>query len=578
MVLAVALYAPTLTHGLVDLDDPWLIRDNWILHRPSLASVHTVLFDISVDTRLVLGAEYLPVSDLSLMADIAVWGENYAGFHATNVAIYVSAIALWFAALSAFGIERRIAGLTVLLWAIHPTHAETVAWLSERKGVLAIAFAGACALGYSRFRSGASARWLVLALVTAVLAVWSKALGAFAVAGIAGLELALPGRLSTRRALASLAAVGAVAAAAFVPVLVVAARMSVVATDVASPGNASALEMVAGVHGFYVRLAAMTVPNAVTYPINTDGPHAVDVVLGAVALLAITAVLAGPLVRRWQPHAVVRAATAIWCIGWFPASRIVLPVRLVVVADRYLVFPTLGVALAVSVGLLALRHRTIAIALAAALVVAAGARTLAAQESWRDSRALWARAVESNPRDGAAWNQYADALVESGDLDAALAAVDRGLAYVRSPELTSRRALVLLQRGDEAGSREWMLRAAEEGNAIAMANVALMLDETGDPQAALEWARRSVARAPLYANGYRALGKVALGLRRHDESYAAFARAYQLEPVNPVNRFNLALALIALGRIDEARLHLHAVASEPRLAARVADELARLPK
>ena len=111
------------------------------------------------------------------MADFAVWGERFGGFHLTNLLIYLAAIALWFAALDRA--RRRAArspGSRVLVWAVHPSHAESVAWLAERKGVLGMLFAGACALGYARFRSRAAARaWLVLAMRRGVFAVWSKA-------------------------------------------------------------------------------------------------------------------------------------------------------------------------------------------------------------------------------------------------------------------------------------------------------------------------------------------------------------------------------------------------------------------
>ena len=157
LALAFVLYAPTLGRGLVDYDDPWLYGGN-ILPSPSWASLHTVLFDLSSPQRYMLGVEYLPVRDLSVMADFAVWGSWWGGFHLTSLVGYEASIALWFAALAAFGVDRRVAGLAVLLWALHPSHAESVAWLAERKGVLGMMFAGACALGYAKFRAGRSAR------------------------------------------------------------------------------------------------------------------------------------------------------------------------------------------------------------------------------------------------------------------------------------------------------------------------------------------------------------------------------------------------------------------------------------
>lgn len=71
IVAAVAVYAPTVSRGLVNYDDPWLVNDNWIVQHPSL---HTIVFDLGVETRATLGAEYLPVRDLSMALDFAMWG------------------------------------------------------------------------------------------------------------------------------------------------------------------------------------------------------------------------------------------------------------------------------------------------------------------------------------------------------------------------------------------------------------------------------------------------------------------------------------------------------------------------
>jgi hypothetical protein len=199
LVVAALLYAPTLGRGLTNYDDPWLYAANHVVQQPSWASLRMIFGDLDATHRYVLGAEYLPVRDLSVMLDYALFGDWYPGFHAMSLAIYLGAIALWYAALRAFGIERNLAGLALLVWAIHPSHAESVAWLAERKGVLAMMFAGAAALGYARYRGGARVRWLVLAALSAGCAVWSKAPAAFAIAALVPLECVLPGRVTWRR-------------------------------------------------------------------------------------------------------------------------------------------------------------------------------------------------------------------------------------------------------------------------------------------------------------------------------------------------------------------------------------------
>jgi protein O-mannosyl-transferase len=580
LAAAAALYAPTLGYGLVNYDDHWLVRDNWILQDASWESIKIVWFDLASPRRFVLTPEYLPVRDMSILLDFAVWGDWYPGFHLTNLLVYLLSISVWFLALTAFGVDRRVAGLCVLLWALHPSHAESVAWITERKGLLSVMFAGAAALGFARFRAGASTRWLACAAVAAVCAVWSKAPGAFAVAALAGLELALPARrTSWRRSLAGLGVIGVATVAAFVPVVMLAMDASVVGSE--AKGPAGRLAMVVGVHGFYLREAAMTVRNAVSYPLSTAGPGVLDLALGAIGLVVMLGLVLAPRRSRLGAAPELGAGALIWLIGWLPVSHLVLPLQMVYVADRYLLFPTLGFALIAAAAIVRIPRPRARAALVAVIAVSASLRTLDAQGSWRDSRALWQRAVASHPADGNAWAMYVEAVIADegrGDPELVDAIVAEGLRHGRAPRLLHRQALVLLAR-DRARAVEVMREAAAGGEAIAMSNLALLLLEDGlDDGArdeALTWARRGAAARP-NAHAHRTLGKVALAAGQAAEALAAFERACALEPHGCANRLNLGLALAALGRSAEAIPHFAACEHDPVHGPRARHELARV--
>ncbi len=571
LLLATAIYAPTLGRGLVNYDDPWLYGDNWILQHASWSSLHTVLFDLDSPRRFVLTPEYLPVRDLSVMLDFAIWGDWYPGFHLTNLALYLAAIAAWFAVLDGFGVDRRIAGLAALLWAVHPSHAESVAWLSERKGLLAMMFAGLCGLAFARFRAGRSMRWLVLAVLAAVCAVWSKAPGAFAVAALAGLELALPARrTSWRRSLTGLGAIAVLAGLAFVPVLMLASQASVVGTDGHAP--AGRLAMVLGVHGFYLRTAAMAVRNAVSYPIATAGPGVLDLVLGASGLVVLAAIAVVPRRGAWAPPAEARAGAVIWLVGWIPISHAILPLKMVLVADRYLLFPTLGLTLLLAAALVRIPGTLARRALIGTIVVAAMVRTLDAQASWSAPTTLWQRAITSNPEDGAAWAMYLEALGD--DPERVEAALEEGLRHTHAPRLLHRQALLVLPV-DRPRGMALMREAADGGESIAMSNLSLLLLEDRQLDEALRWARAGAASRP-NVHGQRTLGKVALAAGQPAEALGAFEHAFALEPASCANRINLGLALRTLHRPGEVAAYVGPCVDDPRLGARARDLLGQL--
>jgi hypothetical protein len=114
------LYLRTATYGFVLHDDPWLIRDNRLLHELSTASVWRVLSDFSPEQRYRLGAEYLPVRDLSVMLDYAVYGDWVGGHHVTQVLLYAGVCAVLPSLVLALFESRPLAWLTGLLFATHP--------------------------------------------------------------------------------------------------------------------------------------------------------------------------------------------------------------------------------------------------------------------------------------------------------------------------------------------------------------------------------------------------------------------------------------------------------------------------
>ena len=565
LVASALLYAPAIDRGLVNYDDPWLYGTNYVVKDASLDSLRTIFFDVDVTSpgRWALAPEYLPVRDLSVMLDYAIWGDAYAGFHLTNLLLYLIAIVLVFAMLDGFGLDRKLAGVAVLLWALHPSHAESVAWLSERKGLLAILFAAAAGAAYARFRAGRGAAWLVAATLATVAAVWSKAPAAFAIAALAGLELVLPERrASWRRALAGLGTLAIAGGLAFVPVLLMASRAAVVGGESAIPGGW--LPTVLGVHGHYLQVGAMTVPNAVSYAIVSDGASAGQIALGALGIAALAAVavdLVRPRPRRRLPRE-LHAAAVIWVFGWLPVSHLLLPLHMVAVADRYAMFMTLGAALAAAAALVRIpwpRVRPVAIA---AVAVLASARTFDAQSKWGNSLLMWERAIESDPANGMSWSLYAEALVSVGRPDLAEAAVAEGLRHTSSPRLLHRQAMLLLERGDRAAGLPILRRAADAGDARAMANLALLDLEAGRLDEATAWSRRGAERDPYLAHTRRIRGRVALTAGRLDEALAEFRAALGLE-ASAANRLNLALALLALRRPAEAIPYLEAAAGDP---------------
>ncbi|TLN16105.1 tetratricopeptide repeat protein, partial [bacterium] len=124
------LYAKTLTFGLMPLDDAdYLFKNPAVaggLDLPSLKAAFTTIQQ----------SYYIPLTWLSYAADITVFGPSPKGFHATNAILFALTAWLFYSfARKATG-SGAVALASALLFSLHPSRVESVAWISERKDLL----------------------------------------------------------------------------------------------------------------------------------------------------------------------------------------------------------------------------------------------------------------------------------------------------------------------------------------------------------------------------------------------------------------------------------------------------------
>ena len=553
IAIVLGVYAPTLVMVRVDLDDPWLWGDDSPLRELSAATLHDVFFTLDADARQPLGHEYLPVRDVLVALDMAVWDENEHGPHLTQLALFALSVFGLGTLLVRFGFARSVAWLGALAWALHPMRVESVAWLSERKGVLAGLFVIACGHAWIRYRKGGAWGWLVAGALAAIAGTWSKAPAMFAPAALLALDLCL--LAPSRRRWIAAVAIGAAAALAAVPVILVARDARVIdSTDAPQPGR---IPSALGAQGHYVQSLVLARPVSTSYPIQTDGPSGVDLALGALAV-AGSAALAYACRRRPQPLALL-AWTWIWFV---PISQLVVPVH-ILVADRFAYLWAIGPLVGLVLAIDALpRVRT---ALAALLLCSLAVITLRAEEPWTSSTQLFTHALASNPDDPGAYRNLAMAQDVTLHTKLALATADRGLArFPTNIRLLLARVFILETMGRRMDALITAQRAASMGSASAKWTLATLLESNHRIWEALPLAREAFERHPDNRDYARTYGMLALRLNHLDEAAAALGAI--ADPGARV-RFELGRALLALGRTADAeREFARAIAQVPGLA------------
>ena len=128
VALVLLTYAPSFRGGFI-LDDDVLVTANPLVHAPD------GLYRLWCTTE---NCDYWPITYTSLWIEWRLWGNNPLGYHLVNVALHIiSCLLIWVVARK-LAIPGAFWG--ALLFAIHPVNVESVAWIAQRKNLLAFVF------------------------------------------------------------------------------------------------------------------------------------------------------------------------------------------------------------------------------------------------------------------------------------------------------------------------------------------------------------------------------------------------------------------------------------------------------
>ena len=140
LALTLVAYVPVLKCGFIWDDDSYVTSNQTLRTVDGLRRIWC---------EIKATPQYYPLVHTSFWLEYHLWGLKAAGFHLTNVLLHgLAAILLWRVLLR---LELRGALIAALIFAVHPVHVESVAWITERKNVLSAVFYFSSALCYLRF-------------------------------------------------------------------------------------------------------------------------------------------------------------------------------------------------------------------------------------------------------------------------------------------------------------------------------------------------------------------------------------------------------------------------------------------
>ena len=534
LLAAVIPYANTLFNGFV-YDDVHQILENPYVQSPR--HLREILTTTVWSFRGEEGVSnyYRPLMMLSFLGSYMLFGAVAGGFHMVNVVLHACVVRLLYLVTLRLFSDRRIAFVAAILFAVHPIHSETVAWVAALPdlqltalvlGTFLLLLREPRPLETGRNASGAWPRVAVLLLF--VLALLAKEPAMMLPALVVVFEHCAregreqtPWREKAKRYAGLWVLLGAY--------LVLRVTVSKGFAPVLYRGNLSWPEAIlSGITlvGRYVAKLFWPAQLSAFYPFEKSTSLLDTGVLAGLGVLLISLLL---FVWLWK-----RARTAAFALLWMYATLApVLNARWMpasVFAERYLYLPSVGFCWLVAwagVGVwdrAGERRRGWRIALAGVLGVVAlagGLRIGVRNLDWRNDYVLYARTLEVHP-------------------DAHLMRLNLGYVYWRRGDLA-------------AAEREWKkVLQHVPTNVVILNNLGQLQIRQGEYQEAITLLDRAIKLRPDYAMARINLGRAYEGLGEAGKALEAYARAVQLSPLNPLARNHLGGFYERVGRLEEA--------------------------
>jgi len=595
LTLAILLaYLPVKGYDFVNFDDPDYVS----------GSVHVrqgiTPGGIAWAFRSTEAANWFPLTRLSHMLDVEMFGLDAGWHHMMNVLVHILATLALFAFLNRATQARWLSAMVALVFALHPLHVESVAWIAERKDALAALFWFLALWAYVRYaeRPGMGRYSLVLAFFC--LGLLSKPM-------IVTLPfvLVLVDIWPLRRGFLLREKVPFFVLSGVSAVVTYLAQAGSGAVDTLRIPLAMRVENALVTYCIYIAKMFWPAGLAVFYPYPEEIP-AWEAACAAMAIIGISALTLRGIKTR--PYLAV---------GWFWYLGTLVPVIGFIQvgaqarADRYTYVPMVGLSIMLAWALPEVVKSRVAISGAIVAGLACVVLCERQVEYWRNSETLFRHALDVTSGNYLAYHNLGVALAEGGRFPEAIAQyqaalqivpgaanveTDYGSALAKSgripeaiahyraalgvlpdspithndlanalaatpgsmPEAIAEYQTALRLKPDYAEARNNL--AQVESNAAEMQyNMGVDLAKSSKPSAAIAPFEEALRLKPDYVDAHNNLGVVLAGAGRVEEAISHFEAALRIDPNSVDAHVNLGIALSGMsGRTSEAIRHLEA--------------------
>ena len=546
------VFGQTVRHDFVNFDDHVYVYDN-----PLVTRGLTINGIVGAFTH-AHARNWHPLTTISHMLDCQLYGLNAGGHHFTNLALHTIAVLLLFRVLRVATGALWPSACVAALFAIHPLHVESVAWVSERKDVLSAVFFMLTLVAYVPYaRAPSPGRYFIVALIF-TLGLMSKPmlvtvpfvlllldywpLRRFDKVSLLKSRGGIVGWLNRRPNYLFLEKT---------PLLVL-SGLSCLVTIRAQDQATGLLEQLPftwrlnnAVVSYieYVRQTFWPARLAVFYPHPNNALSVWQVALAITFLFAISAMAI--LLRKKCPYILA---------GWFWYVGMLVPVIGIVQigeqghADRYTYLPHIGLFLLIvwtaadfSTAWRLRREYLWLMATATIAILSYGA--VVQTSFWRNSEGLWNHTLSVTSNNDFAHNNLGFLYLRRGELGKAISHFETALKI----------------RSDNSQTRYNL------GTALVHTNLANALAREGRPAEAVMHYEEAIKLRPDYGDAYYNFGSVLFQQGRIDDAIVQWQKALTMQPNDAEAHASLGNAFLQKGWPDKAIAHYQkALESDPR--------------
>lgn len=530
--VTLAVYWPVGQHEFINYDDPDYVTEN--SHVLAGLNLETCRWPFNIG----YASNWHPLTWLSHMLDCEIYGLNPRGHHLTNVVLHVLNTILLFGLLKRTTGELWPSAWVAALFAWHPLHVESVAWVAERKDLLSTLFFMFTLGAYASYTAKAQARnprsglYYGLALLFFAMGLMSKPMLVTLPFVLLLLDYWPLGRFEPKAQQATRRRNGwlflekipffALSLLSIAITLVAQGRGGAVVSLQVIPFDVRCWNAFVS----WLRYAGKLLwpkDMAVFYPYVHEWPF--WFVFLAVIFLLVVSWLAVWL-RQTAPYVPV---------GWFWFLGVLVPVIGLVqvgnqaLADRYTYIPSIGFFMVIgwSVRQWLVRwpgwRPVVGLAAVSSFVACASVTRLQVQY-WRDSITLFEHALAVTPDNATARNNLGTALAFKG-------------------------------RFEEAAVHFNAVRRLNPNSAVAHCNLGTVLDKQGRPDEALEHYRIALTLDPRNAAAHFNIANTHAAAGRFGDAVSHYQEAIRLQPDYPSAHNNLAIAFSRLQQPVSALFH-----------------------